>query len=133
MGAIVHDNGRGKPNPLWAAHARIHSARPSRDIRLTCGRTVYFAPAAITCGSGPAAMVEAGAVIRGQRSSRPHPCDCVTGFWATAGGSVISVPPCPSLAVAKLEAMYWPSSAMLAVLVPSLTVSVPPVLPLLAA
>ena len=37
----------------------------------------------------------------------------------------ISVPLCPLLAVAKLLAMYWPSSARLAVWMPSLAVNVP--------
>ena len=38
---------------------------------------------------------------------------------------VMRVPPCPSLAAVKLPAMYAPSSMMLAVLTPSVTVSVP--------
>jgi hypothetical protein len=38
----------------------------------------------------------------------------------------MSVPPYPSLAVAKLKAMYWPNSAMLAICCPSETVRVPP-------
>ena len=46
---------------------------------------------------------------------------------------VIAVPPCPSPAAAKLPAAYWPSKAMLAEWVPSLTVSVPPELSLVAA
>jgi hypothetical protein len=35
------------------------------------------------------------------------------------------VPPWPSLAEVNWLAMYWPSSVMLAVLIPSVTVSVP--------
>src|ERR1700676_700908 len=46
---------------------------------------------------------------------------------ATAA-SVTKVPPCPSDDSAKLDAMYWPSSAMEATCEPSDTVSVPPVL-----
>ena len=59
----------------------------------------------------------------------PHACG-VGRFCAIALDSVIRVPPCPSLAVANEEAMYCPSSARLAVWVPSLTVSVPPLLSL---
>ena len=38
------------------------------------------------------------------------------------------VPPCPSLAMAKLAAAYWPSNAILARWLPSLAVSPPPLL-----
>jgi hypothetical protein len=38
---------------------------------------------------------------------------------------VTTVPPWPSLAAVKLAAVYWPSSSMLAVWTPSVTVSVP--------
>ena len=44
----------------------------------------------------------------------------------------MSVPPDPSVAMAKLAAVYWPNNPRLAVFVPSLTVKVPPVLLLLA-
>jgi hypothetical protein len=37
--------------------------------------------------------------------------------------------PWPSLAMTKLDAMYWPSSDRLVACEPSLTVNVPPVLP----
>src|ERR1700730_7962471 len=47
---------------------------------------------------------------------------------AATAGSVTKVPPCPSDDSAKLDAMYWPSSAMEATCEPSDTVSVPPVL-----
>jgi hypothetical protein len=47
--------------------------------------------------------------------------------WAAAmGGSLMSVPPLPSLADVKLDAIYWPSNAMLTELTPSLTESIPP-------
>jgi hypothetical protein len=39
------------------------------------------------------------------------------------------VPPWPSVAILKLAVEYWPSSVRLAVCVPSVTVSVPLVLP----
>src|SRR5262249_23293993 len=41
------------------------------------------------------------------------------------GVNVMAVPPCPSPAMANSLAVYWPSSAMLAVWTPSETVSVP--------
>src|SRR5262249_62405203 len=54
-------------------------------------------------------------------------CDC----WVSTG-LVISVPPWPSLAIEKLDAMCWPSNARLWACRPSLTVRVPPVLSLFA-
>jgi hypothetical protein len=57
-----------------------------------------------------------------------HACSAKTGLEAeptSAGGSVTSVPPWPSLESVKLLVAYWPSSVRLAVCVPSLTVSDP--------
>jgi hypothetical protein len=55
-----------------------------------------------------------------------------SGCWF-AGRSLISVPPCPSLVITRLDAIYWPSSATLWACRPSLTVRVvPPVLLLFA-
>src|SRR5262249_46741254 len=62
-----------------------------------------------------------------------HACwGCVSVGATVAGGSWMSVPPDPSVDMAKLAAVYWPNNPRLAVFVPSLTVKVPPVLLLLA-
>jgi hypothetical protein len=59
-----------------------------------------------------------------------YTCDCVSSgcCWLS---SVSSVPPWPSLAIAKLVAAYWPSKAIWALCVPSVTFNKPPVLLLL--
>jgi hypothetical protein len=50
------------------------------------------------------------------------------GLRLCQGGSVMSVPPWPSLAMTMLDAMYWPSIAILAMWLPSVALNVPPVL-----
>jgi hypothetical protein len=57
-----------------------------------------------------------------------HPCAAKTGLAAEPTGSLIRVPPLPSLERLKFAAEYWPSSVRLAVWAPSVTVSVPLVL-----
>jgi hypothetical protein len=69
--------------------------------------------------AGPAVVVEI----------LPHACcGAVSNVGGLGAGSVIKVPPWPSLAMTKLDAMYWPNSVIFETCVPSLTVNVPPVL-----
>ena len=51
---------------------------------------------------------------RGLSGRLDYACGWPSSDCWLGGGSVISVPPWPSLVVTKLDAMYWPRSAMLA-------------------
>src|ERR1700730_2276747 len=58
-----------------------------------------------------------------------HACGWLRAAFCTAGSSVISVPPWPSPDAAKAGAVERPSNAVLAVWMPSVTLSVPALLP----
>ena len=92
-------------------------------------------PSSITRAASPGSvgLAPSDSVLNSQlQSSRRYACGCVNNCCWLGGGSVISVPPWPSLAMTKLDAMYWPSSATLWACRPSLTVRLPPVLSLFA-
>ena len=115
---------------------RRHKVRGRADRQRCCTRSAGRQSRSPRADQMPAHLwPEVGAKKRipGWLRSGNYVCGWVNNCCWFGGGSVISVPPPPSLAVTKLDAMYWPSRAILAICGPSLALSIPPVLSLFAA